>query len=200
MRAIASLVMADVWVLTGGIGSGKSTIRQALDRLGAVTIDADRVGHVVLEPTGSAFDAVARRWPSVVFDGRIDRAALGAIVFSDPDELRSLEAITHPAIAAGIARRIAEAGAAVVVIEVSVPKDLVGVGWMHTIVADLDEEERIRRLVARGMDEADVRRRMGHQPSRDGWRARGRWIISTAGTREEVEEDVRRLWNEVISR
>jgi dephospho-CoA kinase len=200
MRAIPSLVMADVWVLTGGIGSGKSTIRQALDRLGAVTIDADRVGHVVLEPTGSAFDAVARRWPSVVVDGRIDRAALGAIVFSDPDELRSLEAITHPAIAAGIARRIAEAGAAVVVIEVSVPKDLVGVGWMHTIVADLDEEERIRRLVARGMDEADVRRRMGHQPSRDGWRARGRWIISTAGTREEVEEDVRRLWNEVISR
>jgi dephospho-CoA kinase len=192
--------MAEVWVLTGGIGSGKSTIRQTLDRSGAVTIDADRVGHAVLEPDGSAFDAVAGRWPSVVVDGRIDRAALGAIVFSDPDELRALEAITHPAIAAAIARQIAEAEAAVVVIEVSVPKDLVGVGWMRTIVADLDEEERIRRLVARGMDEADVRRRMRHQPSRDGWRARGRWVISTAGTRQEVEADVRRLWNEVISR
>ncbi len=74
--------MADVWVVTGGIGSGKSTVRRALEDMGAVTIDADRVGHGVLEPDGAAFDAVVERWPEAVSDGRIDRAKLGSIVFA----------------------------------------------------------------------------------------------------------------------
>ncbi|MEX1044175.1 MAG: dephospho-CoA kinase [Acidimicrobiia bacterium] len=190
--------MADVWTVTGGIGSGKSSIRHTLEELGAVTIDADRVGHTVLEPGGEAFDAVARRWPEVVVDGRIDRGRLGAIVFEDASELAELEAITHPEIAKEIAARIAGAGDSVVVIEVSVPKDLVGVGWLRTVVADLPVEERRARLVARGMDPEDIGRRMAAQPSRDGWRARGRWVVSTAGTREDVEERVRRLWRDVI--
>ncbi|MEX0757253.1 MAG: dephospho-CoA kinase, partial [Acidimicrobiia bacterium] len=59
-------------------------------------------------------------------------------------------------------------------------------------------EERRARLVARGMDPEDIGRRMAAQPSRDGWRARGRWVVSTAGTREDVEERVRRLWRDVI--
>lgn len=190
--------MADVWAVTGGIGSGKSSIRHTLEELGAVTIDADRIGHAVLEPGGSAFDPVARHWPEAVVDGRIDRARLGAIVFEDASELAKLEAITHPEIATEIAVRIADAGDSVVVIEVSVPKDLVGVGWLRTIVADLAVEERRGRLVARGMDPEGIGRRMAAQPSRDGWRARGRWVISTAGTREDVAERVRRLWRDVI--
>lgn len=163
-----------------------------------MTIDADRVGHAVLEPDGSAFDAVARRWPDTVVDGIIDRGRLGATVFADPSELAELEAITHPEIAKEIATRIAEAGDSIVVIEVSVPKDLVGVGWLRTVVADLGVEERRARLLARGMDPADIDRRMAAQPSRDGWRARGRWVVSTAGTREDVAERVHRLWRDVI--
>lgn len=191
--------MTDVWVVTGGIGSGKSTIRQTLDGLGALTIDADRVGHAVLEPEGAAFDHVARQWPSVVVDGRIDRSRLGQIVFSDHDELRKLEAISHPAIGAAIAEQIAEAGDdRVVVVEVSVPKDLLGVGWLRTIVADLGDDERVERLVARGMDPTEVDRRMAAQPSRDGWRARGRWIVPTSGSRGAVELRVRKLWQDVI--
>lgn len=190
--------MANVWVVTGGIGSGKSTIRRTLDELGAVTIDADRIGHRVLEPDGAAFEAVADRWPSVVHRGRIDRADLGTIVFTDPSELRDLEAITHPAIGAEITRSIATAGDSVVVVEVSVPKDLAGVGWLHTIVADIPVEQRRERLIERGMEPAEVDRRIAAQPSRDGWRARGRWIISTAGTRQDVAERVRRLWEDVI--
>ena len=190
--------MADVWVVTGGIGSGKSTIRRALEEMGAVTIDADRIGHLVLEPGGAAFNAVAERWPQAVRDGRIDRATLGGIVFADPEALRDLESLTHPAIGAEIGRRIANAGDEVVVIEVSVPKDLVGAGWLRTIVADLPADERTRRLIDRGMDPDDVDRRMAAQPSRDGWRARGRWVISTDGSRDEVTERVRRLWEHVI--
>lgn len=190
--------MANVWVVTGGIGSGKSTIRRTLDDLGAVTIDADQIGHGVLEPDGPAFEAVADRWPSVVRDGRIVRPELGAIVFSNPSELRDLEAITHPAIGREIAKSVAAAGDSVVIVEVSVPKDLVGVGWLHTVVADLPVEQRRQRLIERGMDPAEVGQRMSAQPSRDEWRARGRWVISTAGTREEVAERVQRLWDDVI--
>lgn len=191
--------MTDVWVVTGGIGSGKSTIRQTLDELGALTIDADRVGHAVLEPDGAAFDEVAQQWPSVVVDGRIDRSRLGEIVFSDHEELRRLEAISHPAIGTALADQIAEADDdQVVVVEVSVPKDLVGVGWLRTIVADLPDEERIERLVERGMDPTEVDRRMAAQPSRDGWRERGRWIVPTSGSREAVELRVRKLWQDVI--
>ena len=190
--------MANVWVVTGGIGSGKSTIRRTLGELGAVTIDADQIGHGVLKPGGAAFGAVAERWPSVVREGRIDRAELGRIVFTDASELKDLEAITHPAIASDIARSIAAAGDSIVVVEVSVPKDLIGVGWLHTIVADLPVEQRRERLIERGVEPAEVDRRMSAQPSRDEWRARGRWIISTAGTRQDVAERVRRLWEDVI--
>jgi dephospho-CoA kinase len=191
--------MADVWVVTGGIGSGKSTIRRALEEMGAVTIDADRVGHGVLEPGGAAFDAVAQRWPQTVSDGHIDRAKLGEIVFADPEALRELEALTHPAIGAEIARQIEEAGNGVVVVEISVPKDLVGAGWLQTVVADLPTEERRQRLIDRGMAPEDVDRRMAAQPSRDAWRARGRWVIPTSGSRAQVTERARRLWEHVIN-
>ncbi|MFP5333413.1 MAG: dephospho-CoA kinase [Acidimicrobiia bacterium] len=191
--------MADVWVVTGGIGSGKSTIRRTMGELGAVTIDADRVGHEVLEPDGAAFSQVAATWPSVVVDGHIDRLRLAAIVFADEDELQRLESISHPAIAALITERIAEAAENdVVVVEISVPKDLLGVGWLRTIVADLPDEERVGRLVERGMDRTDVERRMRAQPSRDEWQARGRWIVPTSGSREAVERRVRKLYQDVI--
>ena len=191
--------MADVWVVTGGIGSGKSTVRKTLEEMGAVTIDADRVGHDVLEPGGAAFDAVSQRWPQVVTEnGRIDRAALGSIVFADSDALRDLEGLTHPAIGSEIGRLIDDAGDRVVVVEMSVPKDLVGAGWLQTVVADLPTDVRKQRLIERGMDPADVDRRMAAQPSPEAWRARGRWVISTAGSRDQVAERVRRLWEQVI--
>lgn len=192
--------MTDTWVVTGGIGSGKSTVRLALEDMGAVTIDADKVGHQVLESGGAAYEAVGEHWPSVVTNGRIDRAALAAIVFEDPQALSELESITHPAIAAAIAGRIAEAGAKTVVVEVSVPTDLLGVGWMRTIVADLPVEVRRERLRARGMDDADIDRRMTSQPTREGWKALGRWIISTAGSKEEVIDRATNLWATAIMR
>ncbi len=191
--------MADMWVVTGGIGSGKSTISGLLAELGAVTVDADAIGHQVLEPGGIAAEAVARRWPSVVRDGRVDRTTLADIVFADPDELHELESITHPAIAAETMRQVEKAGDSVLVVEISVPRDLLGVGWLRTIVADLPLEVRRQRLVERGMDPADVDRRIANQPSRDAWRARGRWTISTDGTRAQVAERVERLWTTVIS-
>lgn len=192
--------MAEVWVVTGGIGSGKSLIRGTLERLGAVTIDADRIGHEVLEPEGPAFSAVARRWPEAVSDGRVDRAALGRIVFDDREALAELEAITHPAIAAEIATRIADAGDRVVVVEVSVPTDIIGVGPDRTIVADLPLEIRKERLRGKGMEPDDIERRMANQPDREGWRRLGRWTISTEGSKAEVAERVAALWRHTVQK
>ncbi|MGH8949214.1 MAG: dephospho-CoA kinase, partial [Acidimicrobiia bacterium] len=82
------------WLITGGIGSGKSEVRRLLAERGIRTVDADAVGHAVL--AGEGLSPVADRWPDVVLEGQIDRKALARIVFADAGELRALEAITHP--------------------------------------------------------------------------------------------------------
>lgn len=187
----------NVWLLTGGIGSGKSTVRRMLADRGAETIDADLVGHEVLEPGGAAHDDVAERWPEVVDDGVIDRKKLGQIVFNDSRELRDLEAISHPAITKTLRGKIKESGADVIVVELSVPRDFLGVGSSRTIVADLDEQTRKQRLVDRGMEPDEIDRRMAAQPDRDGWVDRGGWVVCTEGDVEDVEQRVDRLWNQM---
>lgn len=187
----------NVWLLTGGIGSGKSTVRKMLSAKGALTIDADQVGHQILEPGGAAHDAVAARWPEVVFDGLIDRRRLADIVFNDPSELHDLEAISHPAITATLRSWIADSDADVIVVEVSVPRDFLGVGPSRTIVTDLDTARRKQRLIDRGMTEQAVARRMANQPDRDEWVERGGWVICTEGDLEDVETRVDRLWSQI---
>lgn len=189
----------NVWLLTGGIGSGKTTVREMLGKRGADTIDADRIGHQVLEPGGAAHEAVAGRWPEVVEDGVIDRKKLGQIVFNDQRELRDLEAISHPAITRTLRQRIEESNSDVIVVEVSVPRDFLGVGSSRTIVADLDVGTRKERLVERGMDPDDVERRMAAQPDRDAWIDRGGWVVCTEGTLDDVEQRVDRIWNQMES-
>jgi dephospho-CoA kinase len=184
-----------VWMLTGGIGSGKSTIRLELERLGLETIDADVIAHRVYEPGGPAFASLAERWPSVIIEGRVDRQVLSAIVFRESAALAELEAIVHPEVALSIFRLLAETTAGEVVVELSVPYDLLGVGPERTIVADLDDRQRLQRLVARGMDPHEVARRMARQPSRAEWLRRGAHVISTEGSREEVAARVRIWWS-----
>jgi dephospho-CoA kinase len=189
----------NVWLLTGGIGSGKSTIRSMLSKRGALTIDADQVGHQVLEPGGLAHDAVAARWPEVVFDGIIDRKRLADIVFNDGSELHALEAISHPAISATLRKWVKNSDADVIVVEMSVPRDFLGVGPSRTIVADVDMPTRKKRLIDKGMAPEDISRRMAAQPDRDGWVERGGWVICTDGTLEDVEQRVDRLWPQIES-
>lgn len=183
--------MPAVWMLTGGIGSGKSTIRQELESMGVKTIDADRIAHEVYSPGGSAFDQVAARWPETVRDGSIDRKVLGDIVFNDPSQLEELEEIVHPAVMLVILDRLVEAEDDLLVVEISVPRDLLGVGREATVIADLPDDQRLARLIGRGMDPADISRRMARQPTRQEWIDLGDHTISTDGTREEVRERVR---------
>ena len=160
-------------------------------------VNADLVGHGVLEPDGPAFDRVSARWPSVVIDGRIDRSRLAEIVFRDPEELAALEAITHPAIVAEIRARVASASGVVVVeAPVMLPLDD---GFLRVFV-DADETVRIGRAVARGGDEEDIRRRAANQADRGAWLAWADTVIDNDGSEEALREQVDTLWERFAAR
>lgn len=163
------------WVLSGGLASGKSIVREFFAESGVATIDADRVGHTVLEPDGPAFEEVADRWPQVATDGVIDRQLLASIVFQDPAQLAELESITHPHIFDTIKTQV-EGIEGPVVVEVPLLSHGLGEGWRR-IVVDCRDEVRLKRAVDRGMSEDDVRSRMRSQPSRQEWLASADLVI-----------------------
>jgi dephospho-CoA kinase len=186
-------------VISGGIGSGKSTVAARLRELGALVIEADVLGHEVLEPGGAAHDAVGARWPSVVSDGVIDRRALAAIVFTDVDQLRELEAMTHPAIAAEIQSRVAAAGPGVVAVELPIGTDLIGAGWIRVIV-EAPEDVRLERAIGRGLDEDDVRNRMAAQPEPESWRTGADFVIINDASKADLVAAADELWRRLTDR
>jgi dephospho-CoA kinase len=177
------------WILGGGLASGKSAVRQTLAETGVVTIDADSVGHTVLEPDGPAFGGVAERWPAVLSKGHIDRRALAQIVFNDPGELAALEGITHPHIFDTIRDRV-EGIQGPVVVEVPVLKPVFGPGWLRMVV-DSRDDEKLRRAVGRGMEEADARARLAAQPSREKWLAVADLVVPNHGNLDDLKASVR---------
>jgi dephospho-CoA kinase len=185
--------------LTGGIGSGKSTVAAMLKARGAVVIDADALAREVVEPGTPGFDAVVERFgPEIVApDGELDRAALAAIVFEDPERRAQLEAIVHPAVArrAGeIVAGHANTGDVVVLdspllIETGRHRDVELV-----IVVSSQPETQIRRLVARGMDEEDARARLAAQMPLAEKAEVADVVLDNEGSLDELEGQVDRLW------
>jgi len=187
--------------LTGNIATGKSTVARMLADLGATVIDADRVAHEAMR-AGTAVHAavVAAFGPQVVgADGEIDRARLGAVVFSDPEALARLEGIVHPAVLQEVARRIGAARTRVVVVEAI---KLIEAGmaeecdslWVTTCPPD----EQVRRLMAdRGLSRQEAELRVRAQPPQEEKVARADVVIDTgcdlAQTRVQVEEAWERL-------
>jgi dephospho-CoA kinase len=166
-------------------------VREILSGLGVITVDADSVGHRVLEPDGPVFGEVASRWPDVVVDGHIDRGRLGQIVFQSPDELAELEAMTHPHIFRLINEQAADTPGGLVV-EMPILGRSPGSGW-RLLVVDSRDELRVQRAVSRGMTEPDVRARMASQPSRGEWLAAADAVIPNHGSLSELEDAVRAL-------
>jgi len=179
------------WLLGGGIGSGKSAVRALLERSGLETIDADSIGHEISEPDGAAFGQVAERWPLVVIDGRIDRKALGAIVFDDREELDALEEITHPHIFGTIERLVQGIDHAVVVEIPLIRPGMKGV-WRR-IVVDCDDSTRLGRLSERGMSSADAEARLRSQPSRSEWLSVADLVVPNYGSLKELASTVGQL-------
>lgn len=185
------------YLLTGGIGSGKSTAGQVFATLGAFVVSADRVGHTVIAPGGEAFDAVATRFPEAAVDGAIDRPALAARVFADPAELRALEEITHPAIRSAIDRLIA-GKTGVVMVEVPLITDYFGPAWKR-IVVDAPTEIRMQRLLDRGMARGDIEARMGAQPSRGEWLEVADLVVDNRHDLVALERECRAVWGRITT-
>ena len=196
MRAEGNTVEPLRLIVGGGIGSGKSTVLRMLEELGAVVIEADRIGHQVLEPDGAAYPEVAARWPSVVEDGRINRLLLANIVFSDTEQLAELERVTHPHIGEIILRRAEAARDRDVAVELPIGSDLLGSGWTRVVVA-APAKTRIRRTVDRGSKAADATRRTESQLSDAEWEAQADHVISNTGTIAELEAAVADLWQQL---
>ena len=182
-------------VVTGGIGSGKSLVCSLLHELGTAVIDADSLGHAVLRPDGEAFAEVAARWPRAVSGGRIDRSALGRIVFSHSGQLEELMAITHPHIRARLFREVDGYPDRPVAVEISAPSDLVMPDW-PVLVVDAAPETVRTRLRERGMSDGDIRRRMDSQRSRREWLELADLVISNRSDRDALAEEVRKAARE----
>ncbi|NUU05511.1 dephospho-CoA kinase [Leifsonia sp. C5G2] len=194
--------------LTGGIASGKSTIASRLAEHGAVVVDADRIAREVVEPGTPALAQIAERFGDGVIapDGSLDRPALGAIVFGDPEALRALNGITHPAVlAASTARFRAAAEAdpdAIVVYDVPLLVESANeYPFDRVVVAHADEATRIRRLVElRGMDAAEAERRIRSQASDEERLAVADDVIDTGGTLQHTRDQVDALWRQLRGR
>lgn len=186
--------------LTGGIGSGKSTVSDLLAGKGAVIVDADAITRDVQQPGTDTFAAMVERFGKGIVgpDGALDRNAVADIVFNDPDALADLNHIVHPAVGAEIASRmkaLAESDDVVVLdvpLLVESPRAYPVAGLL---VVDVDPEIAVHRVVVqRGMREDDVRARMTRQASREQRLARADRVIDNSGDLDDLARQVDEAW------
>lgn len=194
--------------LTGGIASGKSVVAARMAEHGAVVVDADAIAREVVEPGTPALSRIAEEFgPGVIAaDGRLDRPALGAIVFGDPAKLAVLNGITHPAVLELSQRRFAEAGAAdphaLVVYDVPLLSEVRGKAEFDVVVVvSAPEETRIERMVSlRGMSRDEAERRIRSQVSEEERRALADYVIESGGTLDETLTRADEVWAELHQR
>lgn len=192
--------------LTGGIGSGKSTVARLLEKRGAVVFDADLLAREAVEPGTPGHAAVIERFGADVLapGGELDREALASIVFADPSARRDLEEIVHPEV-----RRLFAEGSEAYrdtdrVVVFSAPL-LVETG-MHTafeilVVVSATVATQIERLMRqRGMSESSIRARIVAQAPLEDKAAVADFLVDNEGTLDELESQVDRLWNDLSAR
>jgi dephospho-CoA kinase len=189
--------------LTGGIGSGKSTVAGLLAARGARIVDADRIAREVVEPGTPGLEAVVAAFGQEVLtpEGALDRPALAAVVFADPDARRRLDGIVHPLVRARATELVAAAPPDAVVVQ-DVPL-LVETGQAGSydlvLVVEADLDTRVRRLVGRGLAEDDARARIAAQASDEQRRAVADVVLDNSGSVEDLEAQVDRFWAERVA-
>ncbi len=185
--------------LTGGIGSGKSTVSRRLADRGAVIVDADAIVRELQQAGSPLLDRLAERFGSDIIrdDGELDRPALAAIAFHDDRALADLNTIVHPEVRVEIARRIAaEAGTDhVVVVDTPLFEVTSDVEFAAVVVVDVPPEVAVERLVAqRGLTEADARARIARQIGREERIAKADRVIDNSGDFAALDAQVDELW------
>lgn len=194
--------------LTGGIGSGKSTVAQLFAQRGATVIDADAISRSLMEPGQQVLADVVAAFGDHLLDdtGRLERQALANLVFNDETARERLNAIVHPAVRAESQRQreaalAADAEHAVIIQDIPL---LVETGQADqfdgVIVVETDHAVRLHRLVeTRGMDAADANARMAAQATDAQRRAVADWIIENSGSLADTEAQVAKVWDELTA-
>jgi dephospho-CoA kinase len=195
-----TVVPVKVVGLTGGIGSGKSTVAAKLVARGAHLVDADRIVRDLQRPGEPVFDAMVERFgPGIVADdGTLDRAAVASIVFADNDALEELNAIVHPAVRAEIARQTRQYEHTDDVVVLDIPlfdRVAVTVPVAGVLVVDVPVDLQVERLVRhRGFDEADAWARIAQQRSREDRLADADYVIDNAGDEVALDAALDAAW------
>ena len=190
-------------VLTGGIGSGKSTVGQVLATWGAFRVDADQLARDVVAPGSEGLAELVRLLgPGVVADdGSLDRAAMAERVFADANLLAEVEAIVHPRVlSAGIDAFARAPAGAVRVYEVPLPGRSPFPDEPIVVVVDAPDDVRRARLAARGLSAPQITARMRQQPARHDWLELADRVVDNSGTLAELEAQVADLWREITGK
>ena len=187
--------------LSGGIGSGKSTVSKILSDFGAVVIDADVIAREVLLPGTSGYaSAITAFGPGILDEKRsIDRKSLAKLVFENPNELAKLEAIVHPAVIARVTQiRNSLPESAVVIYDTPLmfEKQLQG-QFDKVLMVVSDKELRQTRLVERGLELGDIEARMANQATDEQRISIADFVIENNGTQEQLQEQVAKVWQQI---
>ena len=187
--------------LSGGIGSGKSTVAKILSNLGAVVIDADVIAREVLEPNQAGYQRAIEVFGESILDSdlRIDRKRLAELVFQNSDELAKLEAIVHPAVITRVAQiRSSLPESTVVVYDTPLlfEKNLQG-QFDKVLIVVTDSEHRKARLIERGLELTDIEARIANQATDAQRRTVADFVIENNGSPEQLQDQVTKVWQQI---
>jgi dephospho-CoA kinase len=188
--------------LTGGIGSGKSTVGSIFSGLGAVVVDSDQIAREVVERGSEGFNLVVAQFgDGILKNGHINRSALGELVFADQDKLQKLEAITHPLIRQAFAKIVDES-----------PKDSIIINQIPLLVeskheynfdfvitVSVSDPVRIQRLLARGLSQSQIQARLNAQASDIKRESIADHVIENSGDIAELTQEVEKIWHLLVS-
>lgn len=183
--------------LTGGIASGKSTVRELLADLGCHTIDADKLVAELYEPGCAGHAALIAAYGEEILreDRTIDRAKLANIAFSDAAEAKKLNALIHPIVIAETEARLGRVEEGIVVVEATL---MIESGGRHRydriVIVDVDPDVQIERGVARGLTREEVLRRIANQIQREERLRYADYVIDNSGDREHLERETKRVY------
>jgi dephospho-CoA kinase len=186
-----------VIALTGGIGAGKSTVAQYFSELGAVVVDADHLARIAIERGSEGFDEVVATFgQEIISNGDIDRKALAAIIFNNPELKRKLESIIHPRVQQLFAQAVAQSDPGVPMIyEIPLLVETNAASkFDYVITVEADEELRISRLLARGMFISDIKARLANQVPSSARTEIADAVITNDGDDDQLLRQVENLW------
>ncbi len=189
--------------LTGGIGSGKSTLSRAFSRCGAHICDLDLVVRRLMEPGTPLFGRIASQWPGTIREGRIDRAGLASIVFADSRERERLNFLTHTAVWEEVDRELAELSSRgeieVAIVDFALlPRSSREFYYHANIVVSAEVDIRRMRLRGRGMESADIERRLASQVNAEEMLCFADIQVDNSGSIEDLQKCAVTLWHEWV--